>query len=181
MIKLYITLFTTFVKIGLFSFGGGYAMIPLIQQPLIQQEVVDKNAWISLEQFTDIIAISQITPGPIAINVATFIGYTTTGNILGATLATLGVVLPSLIIMIVLVKFLSKTQDNIYVIRAFKGLRLIVIGLILGAAFSLMKPEILIDYKSYILLVVAMVALIKYKIGPIPIVITSFILGIFLY
>ncbi len=176
MIKLYITLFTTFVKIGLFSFGGGYAMIPLIQQ-----EVVDKNAWISLEQFTDIIAISQITPGPIAINVATFIGYTTTGNILGATLATLGVVLPSLIIMIVLVKFLSKTQDNIYVIRAFKGLRLIVIGLILGAAFSLMKPEILIDYKSYILLVVAMVALIKYKIGPIPIVITSFILGIFLY
>ena len=176
MIKLYITLFTTFVKIGLFSFGGGYAMIPLIQQ-----EVVDKNAWISLEQFTDIIAISQITPGPIAINVATFIGYTTTGNILGATLATLGVVLPSLIIMIVLVKFLSKTQDNIYVIRAFKGLRLIVIGLILGAAFSLMKPEILIDYKSYILLVVAMVALIKYKIGPISIVITSFILGIFLY
>ena len=176
MIKLYITLFTTFVKIGLFSFGGGYAMIPLIQQ-----EVVDKNAWISLEQFTDIIAISQIAPGPIAINVATFIGYTTTGNILGATLATLGVVLPSLIIMIVLVKFLSKTQDNIYVIRAFKGLRLIVIGLILGAAFSLMKPEILIDYKSYILLVVAMVALIKYKIGPIPIVITSFILGIFLY
>ena len=136
MIKLYITLFTTFVKIGLFSFGGGYAMIPLIQQ-----EVVDKNAWISLEQFTDIIAISQITPGPIAINVATFIGYTTTGNILGATLATLGVVLPSLIIMIVLVKFLSKTQDNIYVIRAFKGLRLIVIGLILGAAFSLMKQK----------------------------------------
>ena len=176
MIKLYITLFTTFVKIGLFSFGGGYAMIPLIQQ-----EVVDKNAWISLEQFTDIIAISQITPGPIAINVATFIGYTTTGNILGATLATLGVVLPSLIIMIVLVKFLSKTQDNIYVIRAFKGLRLIVIGLILGAAFSLMKPAILIDYKSYILLVVAMVALIKFKIGPIPIVITSFILGIYLY
>jgi chromate transporter len=176
MIKLYITLFTTFVKIGLFSFGGGYAMIPLIQQ-----EVVDKNAWISLEQFTDIIAISQITPGPIAINVATFIGYTTTGNILGATLATLGVVLPSLIIMIVLVKFLSKTQDNIYVIRAFKGLRLIVIGLILGAAFSLMKPEILIDYKSYILLFLSMIALIKFKIGPIPIVITSFILGIFLY
>lgn len=176
MIKLYISLFTTFIKIGLFSFGGGYAMIPLIQQ-----EVVEKNAWITLEKFTDIIAISQITPGPIAVNVATFIGYTATGNILGATLATLGVILPSLIIMVILVKFLSRTQDNKYVIRSFKGLRLVVIGLILGAAFSLMKPEILIDYKSYILLVLSMIALIKFKIGPIPIVITSFILGIFLY
>ena len=173
---IYLSLFTTFLKIGLFSFGGGYAMIPLIEQ-----EVVQKNGWITLEKFADIIAISQITPGPIAINTATFIGYTATGNILGATLATIGVVLPSLTIMILLVKFLSLTKDNPYVTRAFKGLRLVVIGLILAAGLALMKPTILIDYKSYLLFVIAMIALIKFKLGPIPIVVASFIIGIFLY
>jgi chromate transporter len=148
---------------------------------MIQQEVVEKNRWISLSEFTDIIAISQITPGPIAINSATYIGYSATNSVLGAAFATLGVVTPSVIVMIILIKFLTKFSKSPYVENAFKGLRLTVIGLILGAAFSLIGPEVLIDYKSYILVVVSLIGLLKYKVGPIPLVVASGVVGVLLY
>ena len=89
---LYLQLFWTYTKIGLFGFGGGYAMLSLVQD-----EVVVKHGWITEQQFTDIVALSQVTPGPIGINSATYIGYTATGSILGAIVATLAVSLPSFI------------------------------------------------------------------------------------
>ena len=92
---IYWELLSVYLKIGLFGFGGGYAMLSLIQF-----EVVDKHHWLTLQQFTDIVAISQVTPGPIGINSATYIGYTVTGNVWGALLATFAVCLPSFLLVL---------------------------------------------------------------------------------
>ncbi len=173
---IYINLFLTFFKIGIFSFGGGYAMLSLISQ-----EVVIKNQWLTMGQFTDIVAISQVTPGPIAVNTATYVGYTASNSVLGAVMATLGVVLPSIIIMLILLALVAKYKHLNCVEYAFKGLRIVVIGLILGAAFLLMNSENLIDYKSYFILAVTLIVVLKFRVGPIPTVITSAIIGIFLY
>lgn len=97
---LYLNLFYTFFKIGLFGFGGGYAMLSMIQG-----EVVTRHGWLTPQEFTDIVAISQMTPGPIGINSATYIGYTATGSVWGSVLATLALVLPSFIIMLILYRF----------------------------------------------------------------------------
>lgn len=173
---IYIYLFITFFKIGLFSFGGGYAMLSMISQ-----EVVIKNKWLTMGEFTNIVAISQVTPGPIAVNSATYIGYEASGNsILGSVMATLGVVLPSIIIMFFLIKLIEKYKHLIWVENAFKGLRIIVVGLILGAAFLLINKETLYNASSYIILLVALIATLKFKVGPIPIVIVSGIVGIIL-
>ena len=96
-------LFSTFFKIGLFSFGGGYAILPLIKK-----EVVDVHKWISISQFTDIVAVSQVTPGPVSVNTATYVGYITIGNGVEAVLATLGLAAPSIIIMLIFSKFFLK-------------------------------------------------------------------------
>ena len=108
------TLFVVFFKIGLFSFGGGYAILPLIQK-----EVVVIHKWITVSQFTDIVAVSQVTPGPIAINSSTYVGYLVTGNVIGATVATVGLIMPSVIIMTVFSIFFLKFQDNKYISNAF--------------------------------------------------------------
>lgn len=173
---IYINLFLTFFKIGIFSFGGGYAMLSLISQ-----EVVIKNQWLTMGQFTDIVAISQVTPGPIAVNAATYVGYTAANSVLGAVMATLGVVMPSVIIMFILLKLVAKYKHLDCVENAFKGLRIVVIGLILGAAFLLMNSENLIDYKSYFILAVALGVVLKFRVGPIPTVVASAIAGILLY
>lgn len=110
-------LFTTFFKIGLFTFGGGYAMIPLIEKEILE----DKN-WISKDDLMEIISISQMTPGPIATNAATFVGKKM-GGISGSIAATLGVVLPSLIIITIISAFFSKNFNNIYVQKIFTGMR----------------------------------------------------------
>ena len=102
-------LFVIFFKIGLFSFGGGYAILPLIQK-----EVVESHKWISVTQFTDIVAVSQVTPGPIAINSSTYVGYLVTGNVVGATVATVGLILPSVIVMTLFSIFFLKFKDNKY-------------------------------------------------------------------
>ena len=106
-LDLYISLFITFFKIGLFGFGGGYAMLSLIQH-----DVVETHNWISVADFTDIVAISQSTPGPIAFNTATYIGYTATGSIWGSAICTIAVSLPSLIIMITISKFFFMFRDK---------------------------------------------------------------------
>ncbi len=173
---IYWELFITFFKIGLFSFGGGYAMLSMIEQ-----EIVRNHSWITISQFTDIIAISQITPGPIAINSATYIGYTATNSILGSICSTFGVILPSVIVMSILIHFIKIFKKSKYVERAFMGLRPAVIGLILGAGFALMRPAIFIDYFSYIIFFMALVAILKYKIGVIKIIVASAILGLLLY
>lgn len=129
---LYLQLFWTYTKIGLFGFGGGYAMLSLVQD-----EVVVKQVWITEQQFTDIVALSQVTPGPIGINSATYIGYTATGSILGAVVATLAVSLPSFILVMLISIAFSRFRQNRWVEAAFVGIRPASVGLIASAALLL--------------------------------------------
>lgn len=129
---IYLVLLFTFFKIGLFTFGGGYAMLPLIQ------EEVAKHAWISAEDMTDFIAVSESTPGPFAINMATYIG-TRLGGVLGALLATLGVVLPSFIVILIVARFYSKFRSSKPINGLMTGLKPAAIGLIGAAVISIGK------------------------------------------
>lgn len=135
---LYLQLFLSFLKIGLFGFGGGLAIFSLIQHE------IEKYGWMTQEEFVDILAISQVTPGPIGINCATYVGYTATGNVWGSLLATTAIVIPSLVIMLSICKvyFVISTrfQHNIYFNRTMHMLRLSVLGMIGAAALLLMKP-----------------------------------------
>lgn len=124
---IYFQLFYTFFLIGLLTFGGGYAMIPMIQ------EQVMGNGWMELNQLTDFIAISEATPGPFAINIATFVGNQT-GGVLGAISATIGVILPSFIIILIVALIMSKFLNNKYVKGALGGVRPVVLALILSTA-----------------------------------------------
>ncbi len=126
-------LFVTFLKIGAFTFGGGYAMIPLIQK-----EVVDKRKWITDEDILEIVAIAESTPGPIAINAATFVGYRRCG-FMGALLSSLGVILPSFVIILVISLVLKQFQNIKAVQYAFHGIRAGVLALIIKALFSMYK------------------------------------------
>lgn len=173
---IYFRLFVTFFKIGLFSFGGGYAMLPLIQT-----EVVDVNHWISVSEFTDIVAISQVTPGPVAVNSATYIGYTVSNSILGSFFATIGVTLPSIIIMLIICNFFFKFKNNKYVENAFVGLRPVVVGLVLSAMLLLINKETFIDYKSIIFFALSFFATWKLKMNPILITILVGIAGYIVY
>ncbi|MDO5293564.1 MAG: chromate transporter [bacterium] len=135
-------LFITFLKIGAFTFGGGYAMIPLIRT-----EVVDKNKWLSNEDIVDIIAVAESTPGPLAINSATFVGCQTAGA-KGAAVATIGVVLPSFIIILVLAHFLRQFEELKAIQYAFWGIRIGVLTLIINALLTMAKecPKNILSY-----------------------------------
>ena len=135
---IYLQLFLSFLKIGLFGFGGGLAIFSLIQHE------IEVHGWMTQEEFVDILAVSQVTPGPIGINCATYVGYTATGNVWGSLLATTAIIIPSLIIMLSICKvyFIISTrfQHNIYFNRTMHMLRLSVLGMIGAAALLLMKP-----------------------------------------
>ena len=131
-------LFITFFKIGLFTFGGGYAMIPMITD-----EVVSKG-WTTAGLLTDFIAIAESTPGTFAINTATFIGMELHG-IIGAIFATLGVMLPSFIIILIIAKFFGKFSDNKYVKAFLWGVRPVVVGLIVSATYSIARTHIMLN------------------------------------
>ncbi|MBO6125669.1 MAG: chromate transporter [Bacteroidaceae bacterium] len=141
---LLLRLFWTFFLIGLFGFGGGYAMISMIQT-----EVVTHQHWMTMGQFTDIVAISQSTPGPIGINSATYVGYTALVNagydpswgVLGSFIATFAVVFPSFVLMLIISKFLMKYKTHSAVESTFQGLRPAVVGLLAAAALLLMNGE----------------------------------------
>lgn len=188
---IYLELFLTFLKIGVVSFGGGYAMIPLIQDEVLS------HGWLSIEQVLNFIAISESTPGPIAINMATFIGASQ-GGFLGSICATFGVVLPSFIIIIIiasLIKGLIKYKG----VEAFiNGLRPIVVGLILGTAITIFlqvifafenieKSVTTFDYKALIIFSIVCIIHVFYKlkikksISPIILIVISAILGLILY
>ena len=145
---LYLQLFISFFKIGLFGFGGGLAILSLIEME------VEQYGWMSPQEFVDIVAVSQVTPGPIGINCATYVGYTTAG-IWGSVLATTAIILPSLIIMLSICKayfWLSKRfQGNLYFEQTLRMLRFTVIGLIAAAALMLIKPTTFIDPTSWII------------------------------
>lgn len=190
MIFLY--LFYTFFKIGLFGFGGGYAMLSMIQG-----EVVTRYNWINSGEFTDIIAISQMTPGPIGINSATYVGYTAVLNagysegwaVLGSCIATFAVVFPSFVLMIAISKFFLKYQRHPAVEAVFKGLRPAVVGLLAAAALVLMNAENFGSYKvdlyqlivSIIIFLVTFVATRRYRVNPILMIILCGVAGFFLY
>ncbi|MCK9536681.1 MAG: chromate transporter [Bacilli bacterium] len=131
--KVKLKLFLTFLKIGAFTFGGGYAMIPLIQH-----EIVEKKKWLTDDEMIDMLTIAESTPGVIAVNSATFVGYKI-GGFLGSLLATLGVILPSIFIITLIAMFFTKIMDNQYIIYAFKGIRAGVTVLILNAAIKIYR------------------------------------------
>ena len=148
MVMLYLQLFLSFFKIGLFGFGGGLAVISLIQHEVLAY------GWMSEKEFVDIVAISQVTPGPIGVNCATYVGYTATHSVWGSVLATGALVLPSLIIMLALCKVYfvlsTKFADNVYFQNTLRYLRFAVLGLIAAAALLLITPATFIDTYSII-------------------------------
>lgn len=150
---IYLQLFLSFLKIGLFGFGGGLAILSLIQHE------VESHGWMTQEEFVDIVAVSQVTPGPIGINCATYVGYTATGSVWGSLLATSAIVLPSLVIMLLICKAYfyinARFQHNIYFTRTMRTLRLSVLGLIAAAALALMTPVSFIDWRSWVIFAVA--------------------------
>lgn len=201
-ILLMLQLFLTFFVIGAFTFGGGYAMLSLIQG-----QVVSAHEWISQSTFTDIVAISQMTPGPIGINCATYVGYdvlkTATGShilgILGSFTATSAVVLPSFLIVLTLVRFYMKFSGNRTFESVMSWLRPSVVGLIGAAAiimmfdttwsglplFSKVNVEVVSenfpDWKSWALFGAALIASLIFKVGPIKIIVAGGLLGLLLY
>lgn len=132
-ISAYLTLFFTMLKIGLFTFGGGYAMIALLEN-----EFVTKRKWIEHEEFMDMVAIAESTPGPIAINAATYIGYTR-GKVLGSILCTLGVCIPSFLIIYAISLFFDQFLSIAWVAAAFRGVQVCVVFLILSAGWKMLK------------------------------------------
>ena len=181
---IWLQLLFVYLKIGILGFGGGYAMLTLIQA-----DVVDRYQWISLQEFTDIVAISQMTPGPIGINSATYIGYTAILNAgyppyvatLGSCLTTFAVCLPSFLLVLLISYSYSRFKNSKYVAAAFLGLRPATVGLIAAAALLLMNSENFIDYKSFIIFAAAFILTYKFKIHPILMIILAGIAGLVLY
>ena len=181
---IYIELFRTFFVIGMFTIGGGYAMLSLIRN-----EVVTVHGWITDGTFTDIVAISQMTPGPIGINSATYIGYEVLANsgaseflcVLGSFTATFAVVLPSFIIVLMLCKVYERWKTHYMFQGIMAGLKPATIGLIGTAALGLATPENFIDWKSFVICLLAFIALYLKKIGPFAIIGIGAVVGLLIY
>ena len=181
---IYFELFTCFFLIGMFTIGGGYAMLSLIQN-----EVVTVHGWIDDTTFTDIVAISQMTPGPIGINSATYIGYDVLANtgatefwcILGSFTATFAVVLPSFIIVLSICKVYDKFKDHYLFKGVMTGLKPATLGLIGTAAIGLATPENFIDWKSFGICILTFIALYFKKLGPFAVLGLGALAGIILY
>jgi len=163
-------LFYSFLKIGIFSFGGGYCMLPLIQN-----EIITKNNWINIETFIDIIATSQMTPGPIAINSATFIGFQL-GGVMGSAINTLGVILFPAIIVMILSNYVEKFKDSKLINDIFSGLRPALVGLILASAFTVGRTAIF-NIQTLFIAVAIFVVINKTKTHPILAIVLSGVLG----
>ena len=174
---IYLQLIWVYLKIGLLGFGGGYAMLPLIQE-----EVVEHYHWLTMQEFTDIVAISQVTPGPIGINSATYIGYTVTGgNVLGSVAATLAVMFPSFVLCFLISHAYRRFIDNKHVQGLFVGIRPVTAGLIASAALLLMTPDNFIDVWSIVLFLVCLVCMLKRWVHPILLMILSGLAGYLIY
>jgi len=171
VLKKLLAVFISFFKIGAFTFGGGYAMIPIIQA-----EAVEKHGWISDDDILEIIAIAESTPGPIAINTATFVGYRTCG-FFGAMLATLGVVIPSFVIILLISFLLREFADITAVKYAFMGIRAGVLALILKALWSMYKksPK---GIAAYIVMAAAFVLTAFFNVNILIIIIGCAIFGL---
>ena len=186
---IYLYLFLEFFKVGLFTFGGGYAMIPLIK------EVVLARGWMSEDHFIDMIGLSEVTPGPIAVNMATFIGNEQ-GGFLGSTIATIGVVLPAFIIMLLISIILKKFMKNRFVQASLNGIKTVAIALISSSAIILLMDVLLpynyqnnnfvinpnLDYIKIFVLIISGYFLLrlifKRKINPIFVILMSALIGL---
>lgn len=188
---IYLRLIWSYLKIGFFGFGGGYAMLALIENEIVTP------GWITEQMFTDIVAISQMTPGPIGINSATYIGYVAPGasspalssplfGILGSLLCTLVVILPSFVLVRYAGHFISRHRDSVALKGVFKGLRPVIIGLIASAALLLMNsanfgsttPDVV---KSVVLAALALALVLFTRIHPILLIIASGIIGYLIF
>lgn len=200
--NIYLKLIWAYIKIGIFGFGGGYAMLSLVERI-----VVSDNAWISEQMFTDIVAISQMTPGPIGINSATYIGFVAPGNvdpalasplwgIIGSVLATLAVTIPSFMLVLYCTHFIRRHQESGAIKAVFSGLRPVVVGLIASAAIMLMNSanfcpdSTLRELIASIVICVAAFCLVyfpirfrqhTYKMHPILVIVLAGIAGYLLY
>lgn len=179
MIVVLLRLFLSYLKIGFFGFGGGYAMLSLIHS-----EVVVHNGWLTNGEFSDIVAISQMTPGPIAINSATYIGYEVAG-FCGSVVATVAVCLPALTIMMLITRFFLRLRDNRYVQGVVMGMRPVVVGMIASAALLLIFPHSadgrsFIDGWSWVIFIGALLASVK-RVNPILLIVLSAVAGVVIY
>ncbi|MCR4779016.1 MAG: chromate transporter [Lachnospiraceae bacterium] len=183
---IYLKLFLSFLQIGLFSIGGGYAAMPLIKE-----QVVDINPWLTSMQFADIMAIAEMTPGPIAINCATFVGIRV-GGILGAIVATFGCILPSCFIVITLAHFYYKYRDLKSVKGVLSGLRPAVIAMIASAGLGIFLLAVFgektvsagnlhVDIRALLIFASGLFVLRKFKINPIYVMLSAGVCGMILY
>ena len=189
---IFLQLFLVFSKIGIVGFGGGYAMLSLIQD-----DVVNKHGWLSSAEFTDIVAVSQMTPGPLGINMATYVGYTSVVNtgystglaMLGSLLATLSILWLPFILMIVVSRFLLKHKESPIIKSIFAGLRPTIVGLVAAAALVLMNAEnfgaprtaLLQFVVSLILFALAFISVYRFKVSPLKILALAGIFGMVFY
>jgi chromate transporter len=170
----YLRLFLAFLRVGAFSFGGGYAMLPLIEK-----EIVYINKWLTQSEFVDIVAISQISPGPIAINAATFVGYRHLG-LIGAIVATFGVVCCSFFLVTGLARVIIRHYKSRLVTGIFSGIRPAVVGLIAAACVSLFRSSI-VDLQGLAIGLIVLLLLKITKLHPIAIIFISGALGVAIY
>lgn len=159
-------MFFIFFKIGAFTIGGGYAMIPIIQE-----EIVNKHKWMEEDKFIDALGVSQASPGPIAVNTSIYVGYELRG-FSGALIATLGTVLPSFLIIVIVSYFFELIRDNIIVTKMFKGIGPVVVALIASAVYKLLKTTG-INIKSVSLMVLTAVLIVFFNISPIYIILVG--------
>lgn len=180
---IYLQLFFEFFKTGLFAVGGGLATIPFLQ------EMADRTNWFTREFLSDMIAVAESTPGPIGVNVATYAGFTTAG-VPGAVLATLGLITPSVIMILIVSIMLEKFKNNPYVNRAFYGIRPMVVGMIAAVAFNLFFSSVLkvnvsafkesvlsIDWRLVLMFFAFLFATRKWKLHPIIYIVIAGVLG----
>ncbi|WP_035051735.1 chromate transporter [Carnobacterium pleistocenium] len=183
---IYLQLFWSFFQVGALSFGGGYAALPLIQE-----QVIEKNNWLTSTEYIDVLTISQMTPGPIALNASTFVG-TKVAGIPGSIFATLGCITPSVIIVLILAVFYYKYKGLSLVQGVIKGLRPAVVALIASAGLSILLTALFnkdalpiewaeLDLVSLGLFVIGLIILRKTKIGPIIVMLAAGIVRVILY
>ncbi|MGI6607940.1 MAG: chromate transporter [Erysipelotrichaceae bacterium] len=171
--KEYIDLFLVFVRIGAVTFGGGYAMLPILQK-----EIVENREWATEEEIMDYYAISQCTPGIIAVNTAIFVGYKCKKEI-GAVIAALGIVFPSIVFILLIASFLNNIMEYTVSQLAFKGIRIAVGAVVLNATVSLFKKGV-VDTATLIIFLLVFIILMFTSISPIPVILGSAITGIVL-
>ncbi len=181
---IFLELFYVFFVIGAFTFGGGYAMLSLIQN-----KVVVQHEWITNQEFSDIVAISQMTPGPIGINSATYIGYSVVKNsgqpeflcVIGSFLATLAVILPSFLLVLWIALMFNKFRSNTWVSSALQSIKPVIIGMFGASALIMITPSNFIDWSSWALCIGAFILLKFFKLSPIFIIIIGGFIGVLIY